>query len=56
LKFPSRRPDLKVLPVELSMTPMPVGIVTVKNRTLNPVAKLFIECAREVANPLTKRK
>jgi DNA-binding transcriptional LysR family regulator len=56
LKFPSRRPELKVLPVELSMAPMPVGIVTVRNRTLSPVAKLFIECAREVAKPLTKRK
>jgi DNA-binding transcriptional LysR family regulator len=56
LKFPSRRPDLKVLPVELPMAPLPVGIVTVKNRTLNPVAKLFIECAREVAKPLRKRK
>jgi|SRR5262245_52766479 len=56
LKFPSRRPELKVLPVELSMARMPVGIVTVKTRTLNPVAKLFIECAREVAKPLAKRK
>ena len=55
LKFPSRRPELKVLPVELSMAPMPVGIVTLENRTLNPVAKLFIECAREVAKPLMKR-
>jgi len=39
LKLPSRRPDLKVLPVELPMARMPVGIVTVKNRTLNPVAR-----------------
>ena len=54
-KSPSRRPDLKVLPVELSMAPVPVGIVTVKNRTLSPVAKLFIECAREVAKPLMKK-
>jgi len=32
------------------------GIVTLKNRTLSPVAQLFIECAREVAKPLAKRK
>jgi len=38
------------------MAPMAVGIMTVKNRTLSPVAKLFIECAREVAKPLRKRK
>src|SRR5215471_14796001 len=56
LKFPSRRPDLKVLPVELPKARVPVGIVTVKNRTLSPVAKLFIEHAREVAKSLAKRK
>jgi hypothetical protein len=32
------------------------GIVTLKNRTLSPVTQLFIECAREVAKPLAKRK
>jgi hypothetical protein len=35
---------------------MPIGIVTLKNRTLSPVAQLFIEHAREVAKPLAKRK
>jgi hypothetical protein len=30
----------------------PNGIVTLKNRTLSPVAQLFIDCAREVAKPL----
>src|SRR5262245_33068750 len=54
--FRTRRPELKVLPVELPMARMPVGIVTLKNRTLSPVAKLFIEHAREVAKPLAKRK
>jgi hypothetical protein len=28
--------------------PRPIGIVTLKNRTLNPAAQLFINCAREV--------
>jgi len=27
----------------------PVAVVTLKNRTLNPVAELFIECVRSVA-------
>jgi DNA-binding transcriptional LysR family regulator len=54
--FRTRRPELKVLPVELPMARMPVGIITLKNRTLSPVAKLFIEHAREVAKPLAKRK
>jgi len=35
---------------------VPVGIVTLKNRTLSPVARLFIALARDVAKPLAKRK
>ena len=37
------------------MTRVPNGIVTLKNRTLSPVARLFIEAARETAKWLTKR-
>jgi DNA-binding transcriptional LysR family regulator len=36
---------LKVLPIKLTKQPRPVGIVTLKNRTLSPAAQLFIECA-----------
>ena len=54
--FRTRRPDLKVLPVELPMARVPVGILTLKNRALGPVAKLFIEHAREVAKSLVKKK
>jgi len=39
-----------------SMTRVPVGIVTLKNRTLSPVAKLFIDHAHDVARPLAKGK
>jgi len=56
LRFPTRRPELKVLPVELPLARVPIGIITLKNRTLSPVAQLFIEHAREVAKPLAKRK
>jgi DNA-binding transcriptional LysR family regulator len=56
LRFPSRRPELRILPVELPMARVPNGIVTLKNRTLSPVARLFIDSAREVAKPLAKRK
>jgi DNA-binding transcriptional LysR family regulator len=54
LRFPTNRPDIKILPVELPMARRPVGIVTLKNRTLSPVARLFIEHAREVAKPMAK--
>lgn len=56
LRFLARRSELKVLPVELPMARRPNGIVTLKSRALSPVAKLFIDCAREVAKPLAKRK
>ena len=56
LRFPTKRPEIKVLPVKLPMSRAPVGIVTLKNRTLSPVARIFIEHAREVAKPLAKRK
>jgi DNA-binding transcriptional LysR family regulator len=40
---------LKVLPCALPPSVQPVAITTIKNRTLGPTAKLFIECARAVA-------
>jgi DNA-binding transcriptional LysR family regulator len=56
LRFPTGRPELRVLPVKVLVAPPAVGIFTLKNRTLSPVARLFIEHAREVAKPLSKRK
>jgi DNA-binding transcriptional LysR family regulator len=56
LRFPTKRPGIKVLPVELPLARVPVGIATLKNRTLSPVAKRFVEHAREVARPLAKEK
>ena len=55
-RFLTKRSELKVLPVELPMARVPNGIVTLKNRTLSPVAQLFIDCAREVAKIRAKRK
>jgi DNA-binding transcriptional LysR family regulator len=56
LRFPTRRPDLKVLPVELPMRRVPNGIITLKDRALSPVAKLFIEHARQVARTRARGK
>ena len=55
LKFPAKHEQLRQLPVELPTTRRQIGIITLKNRTLTPLAQLFIECAREVAKPLVKR-
>ena len=49
LTFPVENPAFKRLPIQLPTTRRPVGIITLKNRTLTPVAQLFIDCAREVA-------
>jgi hypothetical protein len=35
---------------------VPVGIVTLKNRAIGPVARLFIENAREMARSLAKNR
>jgi DNA-binding transcriptional LysR family regulator len=56
LRFPARHPEVKELPVELPTGRVPVGIVSLKNRTLSPVAQLFIQQAREVAKPLVRQK
>jgi DNA-binding transcriptional LysR family regulator len=54
LKFPARHLQIKVLPVKLSNVRMPIGIFTLRNRTLSPVAQLFLDGIREVAKPLAK--
>jgi DNA-binding transcriptional LysR family regulator len=56
LRFSTRHPEIRVLPVKLPMARLPNGIVTLKNRALGPVAQLFIDCAREIAKPLASRK
>jgi DNA-binding transcriptional LysR family regulator len=47
-RFPASNPGLKRLPIDLPTTRTPVAIITLKNRTLSPVAQLFIDCAREL--------
>ncbi len=46
------RDHLKVLPVELPAKAWQISAVTLKQRAPNPMAKRFLECAREVARPL----
>jgi DNA-binding transcriptional LysR family regulator len=53
LHFSAERLSLKALPVELPDTRISVSIITVRRRTLSPLAELFIKCAREVAKPLS---
>jgi len=45
---------LKILPVDLPVRPWPVVILTLKNRTQNPVVERFIEHMREAVKSLPK--
>ena len=47
-----KRLGLRRLPIKFTIQPGPVGIVTLKNRTIGPVAQRFIDCAREFVRTL----
>lgn len=48
--------SLKVLPVDLNVRAIPVGITALRNRTISPIVHLFVEYAHEVSKPLARRK
>jgi DNA-binding transcriptional LysR family regulator len=54
LKVPGWHPQLKALPVALPNTRAPIGLITLKGRTLTPLAQLFIETIRAVVKPMTQ--
>jgi DNA-binding transcriptional LysR family regulator len=55
MRFGGQQMQIKVLPVKILSPPAPVGFITVKDRTLTPLAERFIECIRKVANSDTGR-
>jgi DNA-binding transcriptional LysR family regulator len=52
--FNANGPPVKALPVDLPAAHFAIVILTLKNRTITPAARLFIECAREITRPLAK--
>ena len=54
LQFPLGDPGLKRLPIDLPTTRRPIALVTLKNRTLNPVAQLFVDGMHELAASLAR--
>jgi DNA-binding transcriptional LysR family regulator len=54
MRFPVMHQRLKSLPIDLPTTLRPLALITLKNRTLSPVAQLFTDFAREAAKPLAK--
>jgi DNA-binding transcriptional LysR family regulator len=49
------RLGLRRVRVDLPIKPGPVGVVTLKDRTVTPAAKLFIDEARKIAKPLSRQ-
>jgi DNA-binding transcriptional LysR family regulator len=52
LTLPGKHPLFKPLPVRLANAQGPMAIIILKNRTLSPLAELFISTARTVAKSL----
>jgi DNA-binding transcriptional LysR family regulator len=51
---PGKHPSLKTVPVELPNAGGAISLVTLKNRTLSPLAELFIDTFRAVVKPLAR--
>ena len=41
---------------DLPLRRMPIGILTLKGRTISPAAQLFMDAAREIAKPLANSR
>jgi DNA-binding transcriptional LysR family regulator len=54
LSLSGKRLGLKRLPVDLPIRPLTTGIVTLRNRALNPSVRLFIKCAHDVSREVAK--
>jgi DNA-binding transcriptional LysR family regulator len=54
LRFGADRMQIKILPVRLQIKAPPTVAISLKNRTPNPVAKLFIHEVRALARPIMR--
>jgi DNA-binding transcriptional LysR family regulator len=55
LKFAGGNAEIKALSVDIPKAGRPIGILTLKNRTLSPVAELFVAAVRDVASSISRR-
>jgi DNA-binding transcriptional LysR family regulator len=53
LRLIGKRMGVRSLPVDFLILAYPIGIATLKNRSVPPVAQLFIDCARQVVKPFS---
>ena len=54
MQFPPKSRLLRTLPIDLPSTARPLALVTLKNRTLSPIAQLFCDHMRQAAKRLKK--
>jgi DNA-binding transcriptional LysR family regulator len=54
LNFRPTGSQLKIVPVKLGMRTYPIGIATLKDRTLKPAVQLFVACAQQVIKAHTR--
>jgi DNA-binding transcriptional LysR family regulator len=55
MQFAPKNRLLKALSISLPTTVKPLALITLKNRTLNPVAGVFAQQLRATAKRLTRR-
>jgi DNA-binding transcriptional LysR family regulator len=56
LHFSDRNSPFRALALDLPKTRRPVGIIRLKNRSLSPLAELFLEIMREMTAPLRRSR
>jgi DNA-binding transcriptional LysR family regulator len=49
LRLPAERPGLRTLSVKQPLASVPVGIVTLNDRVISPLARMFVDILRELA-------
>jgi DNA-binding transcriptional LysR family regulator len=56
LHFGAPRMPIRILPIRLPRWHVPTCVLTLKDRTLSPLAQLFIESVHELAKPLARER
>jgi DNA-binding transcriptional LysR family regulator len=54
LHFSAHGPPLKVLPIDFPCPPFEISIIMLRERTITPTTKLFIDCVRGLTKPLAR--
>ena len=52
LRYNAKVWSLRILPIQLQISPRPLAVVTLKHRTLSPAVRLFIDQLKAVATSL----